>query len=52
MQVFQLGLLDAVRATHAWVITGGTDGGVMELVGKTMARQAHDDRAVCLGVAT
>jgi hypothetical protein len=89
-EVFQLGLLDAVRATRAWVITGGTDGGtharahartharthgvgmvrdacvlscacsarlpslagVMELVGKTMARQAHDDRAVCLGVAT
>jgi hypothetical protein len=40
-EAFQLGLLGAVRATNAWVVTGGTDGGVMELVGKMMARQVR-----------
>ena len=32
-QVFATGLLDAVRATKAWVVTGGTNTGVMKMVG-------------------
>jgi hypothetical protein len=43
-EVFQLGLLGAVRATKAWVVTGGTDGGVMELVGKTSTRHTALER--------
>jgi hypothetical protein len=26
-EAFQIGMLGAVRATNAWVVTGGTDGG-------------------------
>ena len=52
-EAFQIGFLDALRRTKAWITSGGTDGGVMRLVGETMARQTADEpRAVCLGVAT
>ena len=50
--VVQRGLLDAVRATKAWVVTGGTDGGVVRLVGEAMAYDDHLASSVCLGVAT
>lgn len=49
---FQLGLERAVRATKAWVVTGGMDCGVMQLVGQAMAQQVPEERTVCLGVAT
>jgi hypothetical protein len=35
---FDRGLAEAVTACHAWVISGGTDTGVMELVGSALAR--------------
>jgi hypothetical protein len=37
-----------VSLTKAWVITGGTNCGVMELVGQTMA----DQDSVCLGITS
>ena len=52
-QVFKRGLLDAVNKTQAWIVTGGTNSGVMGLVGKTMAEKSeHDEPIVCLGIAT
>ena len=50
--VFKQGLLNAVRMTNAWVITGGTNSGVMGLVGKTMAEQRTSETGVCLGIVT
>jgi hypothetical protein len=41
-----------VRTTNAWVVTGGTDGGVMELVGDAMAKQPAEERSVCLGICS
>jgi len=51
-EVIELGLLESIRASKAWVVTGGTDGGVMQLAGRTMARQAQGEQYVCLGVAS
>lgn len=51
-QVFKNGLLDAIDKTHAWVVTGGTNSGVMGLVGKTMSESPPDSHRVCLGIAT
>ena len=52
-QVFKQGLLDVVTKTKAWIVTGGTNSGVMGLVGKAMAeRPEHTESTVCLGVAT
>ncbi|CAK9055339.1 unnamed protein product [Durusdinium trenchii] len=43
-------LVGAAKQTHGWVITGGTDSGVMDLVGRAMHR--HDARRTvpCIGV--
>jgi hypothetical protein len=41
-----------VGITKGWVFTGGTNGGVMELVGQAMARQMSEQGNVCLGIAT
>ena len=46
------GLLEAVRLTKGWVVSGGTNGGVMGLVGKTMSQQVGGEMNVCLGIAT
>ena len=35
-QVFMSGLVSAARSTDAWIITGGTDTGVMALVAMTV----------------
>lgn len=32
------GLVGAAKQTNGWVITGGTDSGVMDLVGRAMHR--------------
>jgi len=45
---FRRGLQDVVRTSHAWVTTGGTSSGVMELVGSTLR---HVENAVCIGIA-
>eukprot|EP00928_Gymnodinium_smaydae_P004861 TRINITY_DN11664_c1_g1_i1.p1 TRINITY_DN11664_c1_g1~~TRINITY_DN11664_c1_g1_i1.p1 ORF type:complete len:1203 (+),score=270.10 TRINITY_DN11664_c1_g1_i1:78-3686(+) len=45
------GLVNAAKQTGGWVITGGTDSGVMDLVGRAMHR--HDTRRLvpCIGIA-
>lgn len=51
--VFTAGIGSVIRDTRAWVVTGGTNGGVMEMVGKSMAQFDFDESEnVCLGVAT
>ncbi|CAJ1432588.1 unnamed protein product, partial [Effrenium voratum] len=44
------GLVGAAKQTHGWVITGGTNSGVMDLVGRAMHR--HDARRTvpCIGI--
>ena len=44
---FERGLEAAVRTTKAWVITGGTKCGCMELVGKTLERCAVASACLC-----
>ena len=48
-QVFRRGLRKAALTTKAWIVTGGTKSGVMELVGKTV-REA-DTQVTCIGIA-
>ena len=48
-QVFRRGLRKAALTTKAWIVTGGTKSGVMELVGKTV-REA-DVQVPCIGIA-
>lgn len=45
------GLVGAAKKTGGWVFTGGTDSGVMDLVGKAMHK--HDSRRMvpCIGIA-
>uniref|UniRef100_A0A7S4BVR2 TRPM SLOG domain-containing protein n=1 Tax=Chrysotila carterae TaxID=13221 RepID=A0A7S4BVR2_CHRCT len=45
---FQRGLVEAVQTTGAWTLTGGTDIGVMKLVGRTLRDVPN---AVCIGIA-
>ena len=49
LEEFKSGLLAVARKTHAWVVTGGTDSGVMKLVGNTMASVGH--KRPLIGVA-
>ena len=48
-EIFRRGLRKAAAITRAWIITGGTKSGVMELVGKTV-REA-DTQVTCIGIA-
>ena len=48
--IFRRGLREAARQTKGWIITGGTNAGVMKLVGTTV--RESDDPLVCVGVAT
>ena len=66
LEIFKAGLLKAVRATGAWLVTGGTAGGVQELVGDAVrefngaaltkategAHHHHGPQVVCLGVVS
>lgn len=47
---FSHGLARAAHATNAWVISGGTDSGVMKLVGQALAE--YNSQVNCLGIAT
>ena len=50
--VIERGLAEAVKATGAWLVTGGTDAGVMHLVGRMLANNTSvRDDVVCIGVA-
>ncbi|KAL1512224.1 hypothetical protein AB1Y20_005487 [Prymnesium parvum] len=50
--VFRRGLLQAARRTRAWIVTGGTEGGVMAMVGRTVRDASEDQQLVCLGVTS
>ena len=43
-------LPQATRDTNAWVVTGGTNGGVMKLVGDSLSD--HQNSEMLLGVAS
>eukprot|EP01043_Picozoa_sp_COSAG02_P019955 COSAG02_NODE_973_length_15536_cov_5.108635_4_plen_1513_part_00 len=47
---FMSALLNATRSTNAWIVTGGSDAGIMKLVGDTLARGKQMETAV--GVAS
>ena len=53
MVIFRRGLRNAARATNAWIVTGGTNQGVMKLVG-SMVHDSDDSRRtndiVCIGI--
>ncbi|KAL1527371.1 hypothetical protein AB1Y20_016041 [Prymnesium parvum] len=46
---FGQGLAKAAQATNAWLLTGGTDSGVMQLVGRSLAE--YDANVNCIGIA-
>ncbi|CAE7608913.1 TRPM8 [Symbiodinium sp. CCMP2592] len=47
---FSKGLVEAATRTSAWVITGGTASGVMEIVGKAMRKHDKERKVPCLGI--
>jgi hypothetical protein len=49
---FKLGLMKAAKTTNAWIITGGTNFGVMKLVGDAVAEDLNANNLTVLGVAT
>jgi metal-dependent hydrolase (beta-lactamase superfamily II) len=42
----------AAERTQAWIVTGGTHAGVMEMVGKILQESDSDKETVCLGIAS
>ncbi len=51
-KAFKSGLVKAASSTGAWIITGGTNTGVMRLVGEAVADEYHTTNLVVLGIAT
>jgi hypothetical protein len=53
-KAFKRGLIKAAASTGAWIITGGTNAGVMRLVGEAVADEFHaqSNNLVVLGIAT
>ena len=49
---FSHGIAAAARATKAWLISGGTDSGVMGLVGRALEDYSDDSTVTCVGIAT
>ncbi|EOD41749.1 hypothetical protein EMIHUDRAFT_94981 [Emiliania huxleyi CCMP1516] len=51
--LFKRGLAESARSTNAWVITGGTDSGVMALAGAAIAENssARGELTPCIGIA-
>jgi transient receptor potential cation channel subfamily M protein 2 len=49
---FKLGLMKAAKTTNAWIITGGTNYGVMKLVGDAVAEDINAHGLTVLGIAT
>ena len=50
---FKLGLVKAATSTNALIITGGTNTGVMKLVGEAIAESVVDlSKVALLGIAT
>ena len=50
-EAFNKGLVSAATSAHAWVITGGTDTGVMHLVGKAMHDAGVEGKVPLLGIS-
>ncbi len=53
-KIFRRGLRSAALQTNAWIVTGGTAAGVMQLVGSLVhesGRQGSAEQIVCLGIA-
>ena len=51
-KAFKRGLVKAAASTGAWIITGGTNTGVMRLVGEAVADDFHNTNLTVLGIAT
>ncbi|KAL3933002.1 MAG: hypothetical protein SGPRY_000469 [Prymnesium sp.] len=50
LKAFKQGLVKAALATNALIVTGGTDSGVMQIVGKAIAE--YDAHVPVIGIAT
>ena len=48
---FERGLMRAARSGNTWIITGGTDSGVMKLIGQAIADYSADN-VTAVGIAT
>jgi transient receptor potential cation channel subfamily M protein 2 len=51
-KAFKRGLVKAAVSTGAWIITGGTNAGVMRLVGEAVAEESLSQPVTVLGIAT
>ena len=49
---FKRGLFNAASTSNAWVISGGTNFGVMEWVGSCFGDEIFLNNNVCIGIAT
>ena len=49
---FKLGLMKTAKTTDAWIITGGTNTGVMRLVGDAVAEDLNAQDLTVLGIAS
>ena len=49
---FKLGLMKTAKTTNAWIITGGTNTGVMRLVGDAVAEDLNAQDLTVLGIAS
>lgn len=49
--IFCKGLMKAARATNAWIVTGGTDSGVMKAVGEAYRKHSVEN-VPCIGIAS
>ena len=49
-ELFTSALLEATSSTNAWIVTGGTNAGIMKLVGDALAERKQVE--TCLGIAT
>lgn len=50
LEMFKEGLIKAARSAHAWIITGGTDTGVMKLTGEAISVIDPAERPPCIGI--
>eukprot|EP00026_Physarum_polycephalum_P000719 Phypoly_transcript_00720.p1 GENE.Phypoly_transcript_00720~~Phypoly_transcript_00720.p1 ORF type:complete len:1269 (+),score=165.16 Phypoly_transcript_00720:288-4094(+) len=51
-QIFSRGLLRAAQNTKAWIVTGGSDCGVMKRVGEALRGQDQRALVPCIGIAS
>ena len=49
---FKIELMKAAKTTDSWIISGGTDVGVMRLVGDAIEENPHTQDLVVLGIAS